>query len=86
LIVPGLLNEADAGAIAGLVAPRPQLVCIGEADALTPPLAVERAWDELSAAYGRLGGVLENVSEPGVGHRETLRMREAALAFFATHL
>jgi dienelactone hydrolase len=86
LIVPGLLNEADAGAIGALVAPRPQLVCIGEADALTPPLAVERAWAETSAAYGRLGGVLEKVSEPGIGHRETGRMREATLAFFARHL
>jgi hypothetical protein len=86
LVVPGLLNEADAGAIGALVAPRPQLVCIGEADALTPPLAVERAWVETSSAYGRLGGVLERVSEPGIGHRETPRMREAMLAFFGTHL
>jgi dienelactone hydrolase len=86
LVVPGLLNEADAGAIGALVAPRPQLICIGEADSLTPPLSVERAWDETSAAYGRLGGVLEKVSEPRVGHAETLRMREAMLAFFATHL
>lgn len=86
LVVPGLLNEADAGAIAALVAPRPQLICIGEADALTPPLAVERAWAETSAAYGRVAGVLEKVSEPGVGHRETLRMREAMLAFLKRHL
>lgn len=86
LVVPGLLNEADAGAIGALIAPRPQLVCIGEADKLTPPLAVERAWEETSAAYAREGGVLEKVTEPGVGHAETPRMREAALAFFATHL
>lgn len=86
LVVPGLLNEADAGIIAALVAPRPQLICIGDADALTPPLAVERAWAETSAAYGRIGGVLEKVSERGVGHRETQRMREATLAFFKRHL
>ena len=86
LVVPGLLNEADAGAICALVAPRPQLACIGEADKLTPPLAVERAWEETGAAYAREGGVLEKVSEPGIGHAETPRMREAMLAFFATHL
>jgi len=86
LIVPGLLNEADAGAIGALVAPRPQLICIGEADALTPPEAVAIAWEETSAAYGAMGGVLEKVAEPGVGHQETPRMREATLAFFARHL
>lgn len=86
LIVPGLLNEADAGAIGALVAPRPQLICIGEADSLSPPAAVARAWEETSAAYASIGGVLEKVSEPGVGHRETVRMREAMLAFFAQHL
>ncbi len=86
LVVPGLLNEADAGAIGALVAPRPQLICLGEADALTPHEAVAIAWEETSAAYAALGGVLEKVSEPGVGHRETERMREATLAFFTAYL
>lgn len=86
LTVPGLLNEADGGSIAALVAPRPQLVCIGEADSLTPPQAVARAWDELEPAYADARDRLERVSEPGVGHRETPRMRDAALTFFASHL
>lgn len=86
LVVPGLLNEADAGAIAALVAPRPQLICIGEADRLTPPAAVALAWEEASAAYAAQGGVLEKVSEPGIKHQETPRMREAMLAFFREHL
>ncbi len=86
LVVPGLLSEADAGAIGALVAPRPQLICIGEADALTPPLAVERAWAETSAAYAGVADRLERVSEPGVGHRETERMRAATLAFFSRYL
>lgn len=86
LVVPGLLNEADAGAIGALVAPRPQLVCIGEADSLTPPAAVAVAWSETSAAYANHPGRLQLVSEPGVHHQETPRMREAALAFFATSL
>lgn len=86
LTVPGLLREADGGSIAALVAPRPQLVCIGEADSLTPPSAVARAWAELEPAYDGAGALLQLVSEPGIGHRETPRMREATLAFFATHL
>lgn len=86
LVVPGLLNEADAGAIGALVAPRPQLICIGEADSLTPPEAVALAWDETSAAYAGHPDRLQLVSEPGVKHQETPRMREAALAFFAKSL
>ena len=86
LTVPGLLAETDCGEIAALIAPRPQLVCIGEADKLTPPEAVARAWAELEPAYAGIRDRLELVSEPGVGHRETPAMREAALAFFATHL
>jgi len=86
LIVPGLLNEADAGAIGALVAPRPQLICIGEADSLTPPAAVALAWDETSAAYANAPGRLQLVSEPGVKHQETPRMRDAAFRFFAENL
>ena len=86
LTVPGLLREADGGTIAALIAPRPQLICIGEADHLSPPLAVERAWAELAPAYAGAPGKLEKVSEPGVGHQETPRMREAVLAFFGKWL
>ena len=86
MMIPGLLTEADAGSIAALVAPRPQLVCIGEADHLTPPLAVSRAWAELEPAYAATPGLLQLVSEPGVGHQETPVSRAAALAFFAAHL
>lgn len=86
MTVPGLLNEADAGSIAALIAPRPQLVCIGEADSLTPAPAVDKAWAELAPAYRGLPDTLERVSEPGVGHVETARMRQAVLGFFARHL
>lgn len=86
LTVPGLLTEADGGSIAALIAPRPQLVCLGEADSLTPPAAVARAWAELEPAYATMRDRLERVSEAGIGHQETPRMREAVLAFFATHL
>ena len=86
LTVPGLLREADAGSIAALIAPRPQMVCLGEADKLTPMPAVERAWAELQPAYEGNRERLELVSEPEVGHRETPRMREAVLRFFGKWL
>lgn len=86
LTVPGLLAETDCGEIAALVAPRPQLVCIGEADSLTPPSAVARAWAALEPAYAATPDRLQRVSEAGVGHRETTAMREAMLTFFARHL
>ena len=85
LTVPGLLREADSGVIAGLIAPRAQLICVGEADHLSPQLAVQRAWDELVPAYAGAPELLKLVSEPGVGHWETPLMRAAVLEFFATH-
>lgn len=86
MMVPGLLAETDAGPIAALIAPRPQLVCIGQADHLTPPLAVARAWADLEPAYAAAPDNLQLLSEPGIGHRETPTSRAAMLAFFATHL
>jgi dienelactone hydrolase len=86
LIVPGLLNETDAGEMAGLIAPRPQLICVGDADNLTPILAVDRAWAGVKEAYAIAPGKLELIREPGVRHQETRRMREAMLAFFAKTL
>ena len=86
MTVPGLLAETDAGAIAALIAPRPQLVCIGEADSLTPPLAVQRAWADLEPAYVPTPDHLQLISEPGIGHQETPTSRFAMLAFFARHL
>ncbi|NNE79113.1 MAG: hypothetical protein HKN18_02475, partial [Silicimonas sp.] len=38
-VVPGLLRIAEIGQVAGLVAPRPQLVCLGGTDPLTPEAA-----------------------------------------------
>ncbi|KKB09962.1 alpha/beta hydrolase family protein [Devosia chinhatensis] len=86
LTVPGLLREADGGTIAGLVAPRPQLICVGEEDALSPMPAVERALTELRPAYRGAEDRLDVLSEAGVGHQETPRMREAVLAFFGRWL
>jgi dienelactone hydrolase len=86
LTVPGLLNLATNGEIAGLVAPRAQFVGIGEADELTPPEALAPALATLEAAYRVRGGMLRVHREPGRGHEETPAMRRAMLDFFAAAL
>jgi dienelactone hydrolase len=85
MTVPGLLAKTSVGEIAGLVAPRPQLICVGGADPLTPPEAVQRAYGETLAAYRASGAesALRLITEPGSGHVETPRMREAVVAFLA---
>jgi dienelactone hydrolase len=83
LLVPGLLRETSTGAIAGLVAPRPQLICVGTEDALTPPEAVDRAWAEATEAY-REAGAAEAITllrAAGTGHQEVHEMRQAVLKF-----
>jgi len=88
MTIPGLVAEMSVGEIGGAIAPRPQLVCIGEADALTPPAAVDRARQEIEAAY-RGAGAAERLSyhtEPGVEHRQTPAMRDKVLSFFRTSL
>jgi dienelactone hydrolase len=84
LVVPGLLDLAANGEIAGMAAPRPQLVCIGDLDPLTPPLAVDRALAQTRAAYSAAGAgdALVLHREAGTGHRMTPAMRRAVLDFF----
>lgn len=84
LTVPGLLALASNGTIAGLVAPRPQVVGIGDRDPLTPPEAAGIALAELRAAYEAAGAAaaLTVVRDPEAGHEVTPAMRDAALALF----
>lgn len=84
LTVPGLLAETTTGEIAGLVAPRPQLICVGDADSLTPPAAVDKALITSRAMYG--DGPLELLRQPRIGHQETPEMRAAVLGFFGRYL
>jgi pimeloyl-ACP methyl ester carboxylesterase len=88
LTIPGLLGVAGNGEIAGLIAPRPQLICIGDRDTLTPPRAVDIAFAETAAAYEAAGArdwlVLHR--EPETGHEESAVMRALMLEFTATHL
>lgn len=88
LTIPGLLAVAGNGAIAGLIAPRPQLIGIGDADPLTPPEAVDRALAATRAAYAALGAEASLVvlRDPEAGHVETAALRAGTLGFFAEHL
>ncbi|MGI0526878.1 alpha/beta hydrolase family protein [Rhizobium giardinii] len=88
LTIPGLLSETSNGEIAGLIAPRPQLICVGLDDPLTPPPAIRRAFTATAAAYDAAGKrpMLALLEEEGVGHRETETMRRAVLDFFRRHL
>jgi hypothetical protein len=88
LLVPGMLGRTSTGEIAGLVAPRPQLICLGEDDELTPPLSVERALAVTEPMYAALdaSAALEVSVEKGVAHRETPRMHEKVMTFFERQL
>lgn len=88
MTVPGLLPAVSTGRIAGLVAPRPQLCCVGLEDPLTPPSAVARAAAETAAAYAArdASDAWTLVAEPDAGHRETVTMRAAVLEFLSRHL
>lgn len=83
MTVPGLLAEISTGRIAGMVAPRPQLICTGDHDPLTPPAAVEAAYAETLTAYREkdAADTLIRLSQPETGHEETPEMRRAVLDF-----
>ena len=55
LTCPASSPSPRTATIAGLVAPRPQFVALGDADPLTPPAATEPALAELRAAYRAAG-------------------------------
>jgi dienelactone hydrolase len=88
LLVPGLLRHTSTGEIAGLVAPRPQLICLGDQDELTPPLSIERALAVTRPMYETAGAAeaLEVFVEAGVDHRETPEMHRRVMGFFEREL
>lgn len=88
MTVPGLLAELDSGDIAGWVAPRPQLICVGADDPLTPGPAFDRAFATTRAAYAAAGAsdALECLIVPDSGHVETPQMRERVLDFLHRRL
>lgn len=86
LVVPGLLDRTSAGAIAGLIAPRPQLIGIGYGDFFTSRRAVGTAYAETEAAYRAAGApaeALRLIADDTASHHETPELRAAVLAFFA---
>ncbi|MBX3530150.1 MAG: dienelactone hydrolase family protein [Rhizobiaceae bacterium] len=88
LTVPGLLNIASNGEIAGLAAPRSQFIGFGDQDPLTPPAAVDKALAATHAAYAAAAAP-DNLAlhrEANLGHRESPAMREAWLGFLHKHL
>jgi pimeloyl-ACP methyl ester carboxylesterase len=88
MTIPGLLKEFSTGQIAALVAPRPQLACLGLLDPLTPADAVGRAMAEVRAGYSRLNALsqFQSLIADDVGHIETDAMRGQVLGFFKTRL
>jgi hypothetical protein len=83
-----MLRQISTGEIAGMIAPRPQLICLGEDDELTPPLSIERALAVTRPMYERAGApqALEVFLQAGVDHRETPEMHERVMAFFEREL
>lgn len=88
MTIPGLLKEYSTGQIAALVAPRPQLACLGLLDPLTPADAVGRAMAEVRAGYNRSNALsqFQSLIADDVGHIETDAMRGQVLGFFKSRL
>jgi hypothetical protein len=86
LTVPGLLDVAANGQIAGMVAPRAQFIGLGDLDPLTPPGAMGVALGQVRAAYAAAGGRLVIHREADHGHFETPAMRAAMLDFLTAEL
>lgn len=85
MVIPGLLPDFDMADIAALVAPRPQLICTGLADPLTPPEAYQPAVAHLRAAYqaASVPHRLRLVTNPQGGHTETPAFRAALIRFLS---
>ena len=85
MTVPNLLTEFSTSKIAGLIAPRPQLVCVGLKDKLTDKKSFSISKKELLKIYNTFGYKknLKFVTESNSGHKETPKMRRAILSFLS---
>jgi hypothetical protein len=84
LVVPGLLERTSAGEIAGLIAPRPQMIGVGYGDFFTSRAAGGAALVETRAAYDAAGAAadaLRLVSDDTAGHHDTPALRAALMDF-----
>ncbi|MEM8554532.1 MAG: alpha/beta fold hydrolase [Pseudomonadota bacterium] len=84
MTVPGLLSYGDMGDVAALIAPRPQLICAGRADPLTPASALDPPLSQVQMAYRHACRRLQFVLDPDAGHKETPKMRAAIVQLFAS--
>ncbi|KUF11538.1 alpha/beta hydrolase family protein [Pseudoponticoccus marisrubri] len=82
LTVPGLLQQAEIGDVAALVAPRPHYVGVNLGDRLCPPEAVRPALERLRAAYGPQGALEIHATELA-HHGEAPGTRGRLLDFLA---
>ncbi|MGL4634443.1 MAG: dienelactone hydrolase family protein [Beijerinckiaceae bacterium] len=84
MTVPGLLEAFSTGEIAGLIAPRAQLACMGLLDPLTPPGAVETALAETRTGYEKAQATAQfrSLVHTDSGHIETEAMRREIVQFF----
>ena len=85
LTVPGLLNVAEFGDVAGMIAPRPQLAAFGAVDHLTPTAARDSALGRLKGAY-HSAVTLDIMIDDSAGHQETPAMRRKVLEFLSLAL
>ncbi len=85
LTVPGLLQHADIGEIAGLIAPRPQFIGLGRHDPFTPPDASRAALQQVQSAYHGRDHLLSVHVDANGAHGETTDMRRAVLEFLTAH-
>lgn len=88
MMVPGLARAFRTGEIAGLIAPRPQLACMGLQDTMTPPDAVDVALADIRFAYAAADARdnFTTIIDAAVGHVETPEMRAAAIDFLRARL
>ncbi len=85
LTVPGLLDIADVGEIAGLIAPRPQLIGLGGDDPFTPPDARNAALGQVQHAYKSQPNALTVHVDPSGAHGETPDLRQAVFDFLGAN-
>ena len=86
MTVPNLLSQFSTSKIAGLIAPRPQLVCVGLKDKLTDKVSFNKSKKELIKIYKSFGFSenLQFIIENNSGHQETVKMRRAVLNFLSS--
>ena len=77
MTVPGLLPAHDMGDVAGLLAPRLQIIGAGLRDPLTPQAALGPALEQVRQAYAGCEDRLRIIVETDGGHCESPAMRMA---------